>query len=60
MAFGVCGSPETVARMLREQIETATVNDRVGQFAFGDLNETEMLAAVEPFRPAVIPALKEL
>jgi alkanesulfonate monooxygenase SsuD/methylene tetrahydromethanopterin reductase-like flavin-dependent oxidoreductase (luciferase family) len=57
---GVCGSPETVIRMLRDQAEISTVNYLVGQFSFGDLSEAEMLSSVELFRRAVMPALKTL
>ncbi len=55
---GVCGSPATVIRMLREQAEIATVNYLVGQFSFGDLSEAEMMTSVELFRREVMPALK--
>jgi len=57
---GVCGSPATVARMLREQVEIATVNYLVGQFSFGDLSEAEMLRSIELFHRGVMPALKEM
>jgi alkanesulfonate monooxygenase SsuD/methylene tetrahydromethanopterin reductase-like flavin-dependent oxidoreductase (luciferase family) len=57
---GVAGSPETVTRMLREQAELSTVNYLVGQFAFGDLSEAEVLRSVELFQRHTMPALKEL
>ncbi len=57
---GVCGSPQTVATMLREQAEISTVNYLVGQFSFGDLSEAEMLNSIELFRREVMPALKGL
>lgn len=57
---GVCGSPQTVTKMLREQAETATINYIVGQFSFGDLSEAEMLKSIELFQRRVMPALKEL
>ncbi len=57
---GVCGSPDTVTRMLREQAEISTVNYLVGQFSFGDLSEAEMLNSVELFQREVMPALREL
>jgi alkanesulfonate monooxygenase SsuD/methylene tetrahydromethanopterin reductase-like flavin-dependent oxidoreductase (luciferase family) len=57
---GVCGSPATVTRLLREQIEIASVNYLVGQFSFGDLSEAEMLNSIELFRREVMPALKGL
>jgi alkanesulfonate monooxygenase SsuD/methylene tetrahydromethanopterin reductase-like flavin-dependent oxidoreductase (luciferase family) len=55
---GVCGSPETVTRMLRAQIEISTVNYLVGQFSFGDLTESEMMNSVALFQREVMPALK--
>ena len=55
---GVCGSPETVTRMLRDQIRISTVNYLVGQFTFGDLTEAEMMNSVELFSREVMPALR--
>jgi len=57
---GVCGAPQTVARLLAEQIEISTVNYLVGQFSFGDLSEAELTRSVELFRRDVMPALKDL
>ena len=57
---GVCGAPDTVARMLAEQVEISTVNYLVGQFSFGDLSEAETMRSVELFRREVMPVLKEM
>ena len=57
---GVAGSPETVTRILREQAEISTVNYLVGQFAFGDLSEAEVLRSIELFQRDTMPALKGL
>ena len=57
---GVCGSPATVTRMLRNLAETATINYLVGQFFFGDMSEAEVLRSVELFRREVMPALRGL
>lgn len=57
---GVCGSPATVTRTLREQAEIAGINYIVGQFAFGDLTEAETLTSIELFAREAMPALRNL
>jgi len=57
---GVCGSPQTVTKMLRTLAETSAVNYLVGQFFFGDMTEAEVLNSVDLFERAVMPALKDL
>ncbi len=57
---GVCGSPQTVTKMLRALAETSAVNYLVGQFFFGDMTEAEVLTSVDLFHHAVMPALKDL
>ena len=57
---GVYGSPAKVAHELRQQAETAGVNYLVGQFAFGDLSETEVARSVALFGSEVMPALRDL
>lgn len=55
---GIAGSPATVAKFLREQMETTRSNYFVGQFAFGDLSLAEMLQSLDLFRRAVAPELR--
>ncbi|MGH6768282.1 MAG: LLM class flavin-dependent oxidoreductase [Xanthobacteraceae bacterium] len=55
---GVAGTPDTVAAMLRAQIEEAGVNYCVGQFVFGDMTLDEALRSIELFVRHVMPALR--
>jgi alkanesulfonate monooxygenase SsuD/methylene tetrahydromethanopterin reductase-like flavin-dependent oxidoreductase (luciferase family) len=57
---GIAGSPDTVARFLREQMIETRCNYLVGQFAFGDLTLTEMLQSVDLFTRDVMPELDRL
>jgi alkanesulfonate monooxygenase SsuD/methylene tetrahydromethanopterin reductase-like flavin-dependent oxidoreductase (luciferase family) len=57
---GVAGSPETVIRTLREQLEESGVNYCVGQFAFGDMTPDEALGSVDLFVREVMPALRDI
>jgi len=57
---GIAGSPQTVARFVREQIATTRCNYFVGQFAFGDLSLPEMLQSLDLFRHHVMPELAQL
>src|SRR5262249_59363490 len=43
---GIAGSPATVVRMIKEQMEEAGTNYFVAQFAFGDLTLPEVLRTV--------------
>ena len=55
--MGVAGSPETVTRFLKGDLEEAGANYMVGQFVFGDLTLDEALRSVELFTRHVMPAL---
>ena len=57
---GVAGSPETVAKFLRQQLETAQCNYCVVQIAFGDQSLAEMARSIELFAAEVMPALKDV
>jgi alkanesulfonate monooxygenase SsuD/methylene tetrahydromethanopterin reductase-like flavin-dependent oxidoreductase (luciferase family) len=54
---GIAGSPATVTRMIRSQMEEAGTNYFVGQLAFGDLTLDEVLRTVDLFVHEVMPAL---
>lgn len=55
--MGIAGAPDTVARFLQADIEQASANYMVGQFAFGDLSREETLRSVALFTREVMPAL---
>jgi alkanesulfonate monooxygenase SsuD/methylene tetrahydromethanopterin reductase-like flavin-dependent oxidoreductase (luciferase family) len=54
---GIAGSPRTVTETLRAQLAETGVNYCVGQFAFGDLCEAEVLRTIDLFVRHVMPAL---
>jgi alkanesulfonate monooxygenase SsuD/methylene tetrahydromethanopterin reductase-like flavin-dependent oxidoreductase (luciferase family) len=54
---GIAGSPATVTRMIKAQMEEAATNYFVAQFAFGDLTRAEVLRTVDLFAREVMPAL---
>jgi alkanesulfonate monooxygenase SsuD/methylene tetrahydromethanopterin reductase-like flavin-dependent oxidoreductase (luciferase family) len=54
---GIAGSPATVARMIKSQMDEAGTNYFVAQFAFGDLTLAEVLRTVDLFAREVMPAL---
>ncbi len=56
---GIAGSPATVTRLLRQQVEETGANYIVGQFAFGDLSTEETLHSIDLFARHVMPALRE-
>jgi alkanesulfonate monooxygenase SsuD/methylene tetrahydromethanopterin reductase-like flavin-dependent oxidoreductase (luciferase family) len=56
---GIAGSPETVIRMIKSQMEEAGTNYFVGQFAFGDLTPGEVTRTIELFTREVMPALQD-
>jgi hypothetical protein len=56
---GIAGSPATVTRMIKAQMEEAGTNYFVGQFAFGDLALPEVLRTVDLFTREVMPALND-
>ena len=55
---GIAGSPATVTRMIKAQMEEAGTNYFVAQFAFGDLTFSEVMRTVDLFVREVMPALK--
>ncbi len=57
---GIAGSPQTVARMLTEQLTEGQANYFVGQFAFGDISLAEAQRSVELFVREVMPVLRKL
>ena len=52
----VAGRPETVARIMREQLEGTPYNYLIGQFAFGDLTLAQTQHSVQLFADHVMPA----
>ena len=56
---GIAGSPATVVRMIKSQMEEAGTDYFVAQFAFGDLTLSEVLRTVELFAREVMPALRD-
>ena len=54
---GIAGSPATVVRMIKAQMQEAGTNYFVAQFAFGDLTLAEVLRTVDLFAREVMPAL---
>jgi alkanesulfonate monooxygenase SsuD/methylene tetrahydromethanopterin reductase-like flavin-dependent oxidoreductase (luciferase family) len=57
---GVAGTPETVTRFLRAQLEESGCNYCVGQFAFGDQTTVELHRSVSLFADHVMPRLRAL
>ena len=55
----VAGSPETVLRVLREQLSGTPYNYLIGQFAFGDLTLGQTQASVHLFIDHIMPALHD-
>ena len=55
---GIAGSPDTVARLCSEQMQTSRCNYLVGQFAFGDQSLEELKLSVRLFADAVMPRLR--
>ena len=56
---GIAGSPESITRMLREQLGASGANYFVGQFAFGDLSVEETNRSVDLFVNEVMPAFRD-
>jgi alkanesulfonate monooxygenase SsuD/methylene tetrahydromethanopterin reductase-like flavin-dependent oxidoreductase (luciferase family) len=56
---GIAGSPATVTRMIKSQMAEAGTNYFVGQFAFGDLTQSEVMRTIDLFAREVMPALKD-
>ncbi len=57
---GIAGSPKTVIDYLSKQMRETGSNYLVGQFAFGDLTEKEVLTSIDLFGKHVMPALRNL
>jgi len=57
---GIAGSPESVTRFLKSEMEESGATYLVGQFAFGDLSFEEASHSIELFIDQVMPALKKL
>ena len=57
---GIAGSPKTVIDYLSKQAREIGFNYLVGQFAFGDLTEKEVLTSIDLFGKHVMPALRSL
>jgi alkanesulfonate monooxygenase SsuD/methylene tetrahydromethanopterin reductase-like flavin-dependent oxidoreductase (luciferase family) len=56
---GFAGSPASVTKWLRAQLDETGTNYVVGQFAFGDLTPDECRRSVELFAQHVMPALRK-
>lgn len=56
---GFAGSPETVLKIARRQMEATGSNYFVGQFVFGDMTLEESLTSIELFARHVMPALRD-
>jgi len=54
----VAGTPETVARTIRDQMSNTPYNYLIGQFAFGNLTLPETKHSVQRFIDHVMPALQ--
>ena len=55
---GFAGSPASMTKWLRAQLDETGTNYVVGQFAFGDLSPEECRRSVELFARHVMPALR--
>jgi alkanesulfonate monooxygenase SsuD/methylene tetrahydromethanopterin reductase-like flavin-dependent oxidoreductase (luciferase family) len=55
---GMCGSPQTIIEVVRQQMTEAGADYFVGQFAFGDLTLEETRHSIELFAREVMPALR--
>jgi alkanesulfonate monooxygenase SsuD/methylene tetrahydromethanopterin reductase-like flavin-dependent oxidoreductase (luciferase family) len=55
---GFAGSPASMTKWLRAQLDETGTNYVVGQFAFGDLSPEECRRSVELFAKHVMPALR--
>jgi alkanesulfonate monooxygenase SsuD/methylene tetrahydromethanopterin reductase-like flavin-dependent oxidoreductase (luciferase family) len=55
---GIAGSPDSVIRMLRQQLSESGANYFVGQFAFGDIAQAQAERSVALFARHVMPELR--
>ncbi len=56
----IAGSPDTVSRIICEQLAGTDFNYFVGQFVFGDLALEKALQSIELFSKHVMPAVREV
>jgi len=54
----IAGTPETVTRILRDQLSGTPYNYLIGQFVFGDISLTQSRHSVQLFIDHVMPALQ--
>ncbi len=57
--LALCGSPETVARTLREWAENGVFDVFFGEFNFAELPEADLMRSIRLFGEKVIPALRD-
>ena len=55
---GIAGNPDSVARMIRQQVAASGTNYFVGQFMFGNLGIDDALSSVDLFITEVMPTLQ--
>ena len=55
----ICGSPETVARQIREIALQAGADTFLGEFAFGALEHRQVMSSLRLFTDEVMPELKK-
>lgn len=53
------GSPETVAKQIRETAQAGLYNTFMGEFNFSDLPEPDLMRSIRLFGEQVIPALRD-
>ena len=53
------GSPETVAKQIRETAQAGLYNTFLGEFNFSDLPEPDLMRSIRLFGEQVIPALRD-
>lgn len=56
---GIAGSPETVLKLLSEQVAGSEISYFVGRFCFGDMTTAEALRSLDLFSRFIMPALQE-
>ena len=57
--LALAGSPETVARTLREWADFGVFNTFFGEFNFAELPEDDLMRSIKLFGESVIPALRD-
>jgi alkanesulfonate monooxygenase SsuD/methylene tetrahydromethanopterin reductase-like flavin-dependent oxidoreductase (luciferase family) len=56
----IAGTPEKVARFVRDEMTASGCDYFVGQFAFGDMSHEEARSSISLFADRVMPALSDL